>query len=308
MSTTAFVFSGQGAQYFGMGEDLYKNSAKARAVYEQASDVLGFDVAKKSFGEDDGDLSQTKYSQPLIFTLSMAAYAELSDRVPEPACVAGHSLGECAALCAAGVLTLEAGLSIIGERAAAMQDAAERQKGAMFAILGRDEPEILAACEAADGYVVPVNYNCPGQIVIAGEEDAAVRASDALKDAGAKVVRLAVNAAFHSKMMEGASSRFKAAVAAIPFEQPRIPFYSNVTGAAMPAIPDVSAYLAQQMISPVRFTDELLAMNQAGIDTFVELGPGKTLCGLARKTIKGARTFPADNMQALEKAAAGIQE
>lgn len=300
MGKTAFLFSGQGAQYPGMGADLCAHFPSAARVYEQASESLGFDVLALSRDGDADTLSKTSVSQPLIFTLSLAVFTVLKENGITPDAGAGFSLGEVSALAAVGAMDAATGFAVIAARAKAMQKAAEETGGTMFAILGAKEGAVETACSAAPGYVAPVNYNCPGQIVIAGEEAAAVVAAESLQTDGAKTVRLAVNAAFHSKLMEPASGAFYDAIRDFSFAEPAFPLYSNVTGSVLET-DSVPAYLQKQMVSPVRFSNEMAAMQAAGFDTFLELGPGKTLCGFIRKGIKGAKMFPLDDSVKIDK-------
>lgn len=300
MGKTAFLFSGQGAQYPGMGVDLCAHFPAAVHVYEQASEALGFDVLALSRDGDADTLSKTSVSQPLIFTLSLAIFAILKENGVTPDAGAGFSLGEVSALAASGAMDTATGFAVIDARAKAMQKAAEETGGTMFAILGVEKSIVETACAAASGYVAPVNYNCPGQIVIAGEESAAVAAAETLQAGGAKTVRLAVNAAFHSKLMESASAAFHDVIRDFSFSKPGFPLFSNVNGGTLDAV-SIPAYLQKQMVSPVQFSNEIAAMQAAGFDTFLELGPGKTLCGFLRKGIKGAKTFPLDDSAKIDK-------
>lgn len=298
MSKILLMFSGQGSQYSGMGKELCEQFKEANEIYELASDIFHIDVKKISFESASEELSKTIISQPVIYTLSMAAYAVLIKNGIIPNGVAGFSLGECSALTAAGMMGLETGFKVIYERAYAMESASSQNKGAMFAIIGCETAQIEEVCSSVGGYVLPVNYNCPGQIVIAGEEEYAIKASDILKEAGAKVVRLAVSSAFHSRLMEGAAAEFKSKIINLSFSTSKIPIYSNITG-SLYEIDNVPDYLAKQMISPVRFSDELIAAAKDGYDLFVELGPGKTLCGFVRKTLKGAKFANVEDVKTL---------
>lgn len=291
MKKKAFLFSGQGAQYTGMGKDLCDNFKAAKNVYDSASEHFGYDVLKLSCEGTSDELAQTSVSQPLIYTLSMAAFAVLKENGITPDAVAGFSLGEVSALTAAEAINLETGFKVIKERAKAMQAAAENSSGTMFAVIGADSDVIEKACETASlstgSYVIPVNYNCPGQIVIAGEETAAQAAAQSLTDSGLRVVRLAVNAAFHSKLMAPAAENFYNKISKYTFSKAKVTVYSNTTGDKV-EISDIPSYLKKQMVSPVRFIDEMNAMSRDEIDTFVELGPGKTLCGFIRRGLKGS--------------------
>lgn len=312
MRKIALLFSGQGVQYPGMGAALCESFPEARAVYDRASEAFGFDVLLKSREGTKEELAQTGVSQPLIYTLSTAAFAALSAALAPLGIrfegAAGFSLGECSALTAAGAMTPETGFTVIATRAQAMQRAAERMHSAMYAVIGRDAGEIERLCRGAQGYVAPVNYNCPGQIVIAGEEEPAAAVAQALQDAGARVVRLAVGAAFHSELMRRASEEFYAGISSLPFGRPCLPLYSNLTGDGRADYSDIPAYLRRQMVSPVRFADEMTAMAADGFDTFVELGPGKTLCGFIRKGIPGAQTLNIDDPRSFEKCLTALTE
>lgn len=305
MGKIAFLFSGQGAQYSGMGETLCQEFPAARRVYDAAGEALGLDVRRLSRESGAKELARTAVAQPLIYTLSLAAWAVITEAGIFPDAGAGFSLGECSALAAAGAMDSATGFTVIRARARAMQSAAEAKGGSMAAVIGAKPGAIEAACTQAGGYVMPVNYNCPGQTVIAGETAAVDRAAKLLAAGGVRVVKLAVNAAFHSGMMAGASAAFYETIRTLPFGKPGFPLYSNLTGDRLEET-GIPAYLREQMVHPVRFQEEMAAMARDGFDTFVELGPGHTLCGFIRRGIRGARAFSVDNPASLRKCLAAL--
>ncbi|MEL6606952.1 MAG: ACP S-malonyltransferase [Bacteroidota bacterium] len=280
--TTAYVFPGQGAQFVGMGQDLYDSAPQAKALFETANELLGFRLTDIMFAGTTEELQQTKVTQPAIFLHSVV----LAKMIPDfqPAMVAGHSLGELSALVACQVLTFEAGLQLVAQRAQAMQAACEKAPGSMAAILGLSDNVVVQACEAIDELVAPANYNCPGQLVISGTEQGVALACEALKAAGAKrALVLPVGGAFHSSLMEPAKEKLAKTISQTRFQEGICPVYQNVN-AAPSADPEViQNNLVQQLIAPVRWTQTIQHMIQDGAQSFVECGPGKVLQGLIKK-------------------------
>lgn len=304
---TVFLFSGQGSQYPGMGAELAEKSSAAKRIYECGSDIMGFDLAKKLSDSTPEELAQTRLSQPAIFTTSLLALAAARENGIENCAVAGHSLGEYAAMYASGVLGMEDAFKAIKLRSEAMAKAAEATGGAMAAIIGSDNETIAKICEEVNGFCSPANYNSPQQTVIAGEAAAIDEALAKFAELGKRGVKLAVSAAFHTKLMNSAAEEFKAAVAGFPFKTPDCDFYSNLYGKKLEDFSDMPSYLAAHICSPVKFTDELEAMNNAGIEAYVELGPGKVLTGLVKKTFRGANAMQIENAETLEKALGALK-
>ncbi len=301
---TAFLFSGQGSQYPGMGKELLEANNEFEYIFEKAQEILGYDLKKIMFEGTEEELSQTCNSQPAIMAMSLLCFEIAKKNGVGFDAVAGHSLGEYAAMVASGMLSLEDGFKVIKARAAAMDKAGKETEGAMYAILKLTPEEIEKVCEETEGYVVPVNYNSPAQTVIAGEKEACEKAVAKFTEMKARAAQLKVSAAFHSKLMQNAANEFYEAIKDIKFNTPNVPFYSNVLGAELTDFSDMPTLLAKHMVSPVRFTSELDAMTKAGIDKFIELGPNKVLTGLVKKTIKGADAKNIEDLKSLEAAMA----
>lgn len=289
----AYIFPGQGAQFSGMGLDLYENSPEAQHLFEDANAILGFNITDIMFEGTVEALKETKVTQPAIFLHSVILAKTLGDRF-KPDMVAGHSLGEFSALVANGSLTFEDGLKLVSERALAMQKACEIQPSTMAAVLGLEDAIVEKICKSTEGIVVAANYNCPGQLVISGEIDAINRACQALKDAGARrALVLPVGGAFHSPMMEPAREKLAAAIENTRFSKPNCPIYQNVTASAVISESDIKANLMSQLTAPVRWTQSVQQMIADGATLFTEVGPGKVLQGLVKKIDSAAETASA---------------
>lgn len=283
MGKIAFLFSGQGAQYPGMGESLCEASGAARQVFALA-DAARPGTSAQCFTGTAEELAVTKNTQPCVYCVDLAAAKALEEAGVQPDFVAGFSLGEVAALAYAGAFTPEAGFGFVCRRAEAMQQAAEGNPGAMVAVLKLPQEKVEELCAQFDK-VWPVNYNCPGQLVVAGEPGALAAFQGKVKEAGGRAAPLAVSGGFHSPLMEGAAGQLAGALASVGLREPGIPVYANAT--AQPYGGDMAALLVRQVHSPVRWQETLEALAAQGVDTFYECGPGKTLCGLVKKTLKG---------------------
>ncbi len=299
MATIA-LFSGQGSQYEKMGLDLIQKDASLEEIYEIASEILGFDLYAIIADSDAQTLAHTIYAQPAIMATSLVCLEAAKKRGFTYDAVAGHSLGEYAAMVACGMLSLEDGFRVIKARSIAMDEAAKNANGAMTAILKLAPAEVERICSEIDGYVIPANYNSAVQTVIAGEKEAVERAAAACTALKARAVPLAVASAFHTKLMQPAADAFYKAIRNVTFQEPNVPFYSNILGDIRTDFTDMPKVLAQHIVSPVRFTDELAAMQANGIDTFVEFGPKNVLTGLVKKTLKGVTAKNCENCETLE--------
>jgi [acyl-carrier-protein] S-malonyltransferase len=287
----AYVFPGQGAQFTGMGKDLYEQSPLAHDLFEKANEILGFRITDIMFEGSAEALRQTKVTQPAIFLHSVLLAKTLGEDF-KPDMVAGHSLGEFSALVAAGALSFEDGLKLVYQRALAMQKACEAKPSTMAAILGLPDETIESVCESiTQEVVVPANYNCPGQVVISGSNEGIDLACQQLTEAGAKrALKLSVGGAFHSPLMEPARLELAAAIEATPFTQPVCPIYQNVNAQPQTDPAVIKANLVDQLTSPVRWTQSVLAMVADGADFFMELGPGAVLQGLIKKINRDVTT------------------
>ena len=281
--STAYVFPGQGAQFPGMGKDLYENNAEAKALFDKADEVLGFSLSAIMFEGTAEELKETKVTQPAIFTLSVIM-AKLLGEDFKPTMVAGHSLGEFSALTAVGALDFESALKLVSARAMAMQKACEMKPSTMAAILGLTDEQVENICASTAGVVVAANYNCPGQLVISGEIAAIEAACESAKEAGARrALVLPVGGAFHSPMMEPARAELAAAIEATEFHTPLYPVVQNSVAKAVSDPAEIKQNLIDQLTAPVKWTQSVQQMIASGVTDYVECGPGKTLQGLVKK-------------------------
>lgn len=289
----AYIFPGQGAQFVGMGLDLYENHSEAQELFERANEILGFSITDIMFEGTAEDLKQTKVTQPAIFLHSVILSKVLGDTF-KPDMVAGHSLGEFSALVANGTLNFEDGLKLVSQRALAMQKACEIQPSTMAAVLGLEDDVVEKICAEVEGIVVPANYNCPGQLVISGEVDAVNIACEKMKEAGARrALLLPVGGAFHSPLMEPAREELAAAIESTEFKTPGCPIYQNVTTTAVSDSEEIKKNLILQLTAPVKWTQSVQQMVKDGATSFVEVGPGKVLQGLVKKIHREAETSSA---------------
>ena len=289
----AYIFPGQGAQFVGMGLDLYENHSQAQELFERANAILGFSITDIMFEGTAEDRKQTKVTQPAIFLHSVILSKVLGESF-SPDMVAGHSLGEFSALVANGTLNFEDGLKLVSQRALAMQKACEIQPSTMAAVLGLEDDVVEKICSEVEGIVVPANYNCPGQLVISGEVDAVNVACEKMKEAGARrALLLPVGGAFHSPLMEPAREELAAAIESTQFNAPSCPIYQNVTTTAVSDPEAIKKNLILQLTAPVKWTQSVQQMVKDGATSFMEVGPGKVLQGLVKKIHREAETSSA---------------
>lgn len=289
----AYVFPGQGAQFTGMGKDLYENSELAKELFEKANEILGFRITDIMFEGTAEELKETKVTQPAVFLHSVILAKTLGEDF-KPEMVAGHSLGEFSALVANGALSFEDGLKLVSQRAIAMQKACEIKPSTMAAVLGLEDKIVEDVCASIDGVVVAANYNCPGQLVISGETSAVEQACEAMKAAGAKrALILPVGGAFHSPMMEPAREELATAIENTTFSTPVCPVYQNVPATAVSSADEIKKNLIIQLTAPVKWTQSVQQMIADGATSFTEVGPGKVLVGLVNKIDRSVETFSA---------------
>lgn len=298
-----FVFPGQGSQYVGMGKEIFENFPEAREVFEEASNALGYDVAKIAFSGPTEELNKTFRTQPCILTVSTAIQRVLIMKGINPSVVAGHSLGEYSALVAAGVLSFRDAVQLTEKRGQFMQEAVPEGKGLMAAILGLLRSKVDEICfSLQSGYASPANYNCPGQIVIAGEKEAVEEAIELAKEAGARrAIPLAVSVPSHCTLMSDASKRLGQLLEEMEFRNPMIPLVNNADAMFLNNVESIKGSLVRQLSSPLLWEDSIRVIADSGVETFVETGPGRVLSGLIKRIEDRAKTFNVEDMKSLEK-------
>lgn len=303
---TVFMFSGQGAQYAGMGKELYEEYAVAKDIFERADEVLDYSIKDICF-KDEEKLSDTEYAQPAILTMSIAAMKVLEEQGVHADMTAGLSLGEYSAYVASGAMKFEEAVALVQKRGKFMAEAVPNGEGAMFAIIGLDTEKVEESCKLASQetgeLVIPANYNAPGQVVIAGKTVAAQKAADIAKEAGAKMaVKLKVSGPFHTSLLQPAAEKLSVELDKLEIAPMNIPVYTNVSASKVEAETDIIPILKKQIVMPVRWEDTIRNMADEGADRFIELGPGKSLCGFVKRILKGVVNVNVEDKASLEKA------
>lgn len=309
---TVFMFSGQGAQYAGMGKELYQKYPVAKKIFDRADEVLGYSIKDICFN-DEAKLGETEFAQPAILTMSIAAMKVLQEQGVRAEMTAGLSLGEYSAYVASGAMDFEEAVALVQKRGKFMAEAVPSGEGAMFAVIGLDTEAVEAACEEASGLglgiAVPANYNAPGQIVIAGATDAVSEAARIAKEKGAKMaVKLKVSGPFHTQMLQPAAEKLGPELEKMHIAPMEIPVFTNVNAKIVESEKDIIPILTKQICCPVRFSDIIENMHGMGADTFIELGPGKALCGFVKRTVKGVTILNVEDENSLAKTMAKLDE
>ncbi|MCI8377239.1 MAG: ACP S-malonyltransferase [Lachnospiraceae bacterium] len=309
---TVFMFSGQGAQYAGMGKELYKNYSAAKDIFDRADEVLGYSIKDICFSDEE-KLGETEFAQPAILTMSIAAMRVLKEQGVRAEMTAGLSLGEYSAYVASGAMDFEEAVALVQKRGKFMAEAVPSGEGAMYAIIGLDTEAVEAACkeamEAGLGLAVPANYNAPGQIVIAGASGAVAEAAKIAKKKGAKMaVKLKVSGPFHTEMLKPAAEKLGPELEKMHIKPMDIPVYTNVDAHVVESEKDIIPILTKQICCPVRFSNIIENMHERGADTFIELGPGKALCGFVKRTVKGVNILNVEDESSLAKTMAKLEE